>query len=119
MIGDAIGRPIEARLTRAALRVALATRRPVAGCIHHSDRGLHCAAKVYRDVLDARQPRNSMHRRGNPYDTAKTESFMKTLKVETVYLMDLGAFEVAAADPPRSIREVSNHKPQHSALGFA
>src|SRR6516165_12592109 len=97
VVGYAISRSIDARLAVAALKAAISIRNPPRGCVHHSDRGSQYASEDYRAVLQKHGLVGSMGRRGNPYDNAKAESFMKTLKVEAVYLMAYETFEDVTA----------------------
>src|SRR5712671_1357054 len=85
VIGWALDTHLQASLAIAALTMALAARRPAPGSlIHHSDRGVQYACSEYTALLAAHDIQPSMSRIGNPYDNAKAESFMKTLKQEEV-----------------------------------
>jgi putative transposase len=94
----------------AALKVAIERRRPRSGCVHHSDRGSQYASRIYRAMLADHAMVGSMSRRGNPYDNAKAESFMKTLKVEAVYPMAFETFDDVADQLPRFIDDIYNQR---------
>lgn len=117
-VGWALGRTLETELTLRALHMALERRRPAPGLVHHSDRGVQYAAKDYIDVLKTQGIEISMSRRGNPFDNAICESFIKTLKYEQVYREDYRVFEEAEVGIEYFIDDIYNEKRLHSALRY-
>lgn len=118
VIGWALDRHLLTELTLQALRMSLGERQVKAGLVHHSDRGVQYAAADYVSLLIKHQIRISMSRTGNPYDNAKAERFMRTLKYEEVYLSDYQNLVEARASIRRFLEDVYNRKRLHSALGY-
>lgn len=118
VIGWALEPYLEADLAVEALLMALATREVEQGLVHHSDRGVQYASSAYTELLKERGIRISMSRRGNPYDNAQAERFMKTLKYEEVYLFEYETMAEARARISRFLEEVYNQKRLHSAIGY-
>jgi transposase InsO family protein len=118
VIGWALGRTLEASLAVAALRMALIERQPAPGLVHHSDRGVQYAALDYTEMLKQYKAVISMSRKGNPYDNAACESFMKTLKYEEVYRNEYRDFHEARASIGEFLERVYNETRLHSALGY-
>lgn len=101
-----------------ALAIALDERRPAAGLVHHSDRGVQYASHDYVAVLEAHRARISMSRPANPWDNATCESFMKTLKCEEVYRSDYRNLTEARLRISDFLDQVYNQKRLHSSLGY-
>ena len=118
VIGWALGRTLEAELAVTALRMALLERKPQPGLLHHSDRGVQYASTEYTELLKQHHAQISMSRKGNPYDNAACESFMKTLKYEEVYRNEYRDFQEAQASIGEFLQRVYNQKRLHSALGY-
>ena len=117
-IGWALERNLEDTLTLGALRMAIERRRPAPGLVHHSDRGVQYASRNYTNLLREHGIQISMSRRGNPYDNARCESFLKTLKYEEVYRQEYRDLAEARASIERFLEKVYNKKRLHSALGY-
>ena len=118
VIGWALGRTLEADLAVSALRMALLGRRPAPGLVHHSDRGVQYASHDYTTLLKDHEVTISMSRKGNPYDNAACESFMKTLKYDEVYRNEYRNFEEALASISQFLQVIYNQHRLHSALGY-
>jgi len=117
-IGWALDRTLEVSLTLEALRMALRRRRPAPGLVHHSDQGVQYAAGDYVELLQVHGIQISMSRRGNPYDNATCESFMKTLKYEEVYRSEYRDLDEVRRSIGVFLEKVYNQKRLHSALGY-
>ena len=119
-IGWCLGKNIDSQLTLDALNMAIASRQHLGffGMIHHSDRGVQYASYEYTDRLKQLGITISMSGKGNAYDNAFAESFMKTLKVEEVYIKEYRTFEDAYANIKHFIELVYNEKRLHSSIGY-
>jgi transposase InsO family protein len=118
VIGWALERYLETGLALAALRMALSARIVTPDLVHHSDRGVQYASIDYTNLLKEQGIRISMSRRGNAYDNAQAESFMKTLKYEEVYLREYETMAEARTSVSHFLEAVYNQKRLHSALGY-
>jgi transposase InsO family protein len=119
-IGWSLGRYINTILTLKALSMALTKRKKIGftNLMHHSDRGVQYAAEEYIELLKRFGIKISMSRSGNPYDNASMESFMKTLKVEEVYINEYETFEEALKNLKHFIDLVYNDKRLHSSIDY-
>jgi putative transposase len=119
VIGWNLGRTLEAELAIGALQMALSGRDWKAEeLIHHSDRGVQYASSDYTRLLEQNEIQISMSRRGNPYDNARAERFMRTLKEEEVYGADYRGLEDARSRIGEFLEEVYNRRRLHSALRY-
>ena len=119
VIGWALDKHLRASLATAALGMAITARQPAPGSlIHHSDRGVQYACAEYAAVLETYDIQPSMSRVGNPYDNAKAESFMKTLKQEEVDGRNYRDLNQARDAIGAFIEGVYNRQRLHSALAY-
>jgi putative transposase len=119
VIGWELGRSLQVELAIGALQMALSGRDWKAGeLIHHSDRGVQYASTEYTQMLEQREIQISMSRRGNPYDNARAERFMRTLKEEEVYGKAYQNLEDARSRIGEFLEQVYNRQRMHSALRY-
>ena len=118
IVGWAVSLQINAALVLLALSMALTHRRPPAGLVFHSDRGVQYACLEYRQALEAAQLIASMSRKANCYDNAAMEAFWSTLKLELIYrraFNGIGQVREALFD---YIEVFYNRQRLHSALDY-
>jgi transposase InsO family protein len=118
VVGWALDRSLAARLTVDALQQAITSRRPAPGLVHHSDRGIQYASAEYGNVLDSHRIIASMSRLANPWDNAKCESFMKTLKQEEIRANEYRDLEHLRKNLTEFVEHYYNGQRLHSALGY-
>jgi transposase InsO family protein len=118
VIGWAISRSLKHELCLEALNMAIKKRKPPRGVIHHSDRGVQYACDSYIQVLTENGFEISMSRKGNPYDNAHMESFMKTLKADEVNLYEYETLEDVMERLPVFLETTYNKKRLHSSIGY-
>jgi transposase InsO family protein len=118
VIGWALESYLDAGLAVQALRMALSSRTLRPGLVHHSDRGVQYASREYTGLLKEHGIEISMSRKANPYDNAKAESFIKTLKQEEVYMFEYENMTEAREIISEFLEELYNQKRLHSAIGY-
>jgi transposase InsO family protein len=118
IVGWSLGYTLESSLVKEALEQALALRRPAAGLLHHSDRGVQYASSAFQALLLSHQILPSMSARGNCYDNANIESFWSTLKTELIHRQTLIDLPQARSALFEYIELFYNRQRLHSALGY-
>jgi len=118
VIGWSLDQTMAESLTLAALRMALQQRAVPPGLVHHSDRGVQYAAGTYTQLLKDHGITIIMSRRGNPWDNAACESFMKTLKYEEVHRTEYRNLADARARIGQFLESVYNDRRLHSSLDY-
>ncbi len=118
VIGWTLDRTMEETLTLGALRMALSRRVVGPDLVHHSDRGSQYASGGYTDLLKENGISISMSRKGNPWDNAACESFMKTLKYEEVHRNEYRDLAEARSLIGEFLEKIYNRERLHSALGY-
>ena len=118
VVGWELSRSLSSGLALRALEKAIAERQPPPGLVHHSDRGSQYACREYVALLEKQLMVASMSRPGNPYDNARCERFMQTLKREEIYASAYRDMEHLRANLEDFIERYYNKKRLHSALGY-
>lgn len=118
VIGWSLDHTLETELALTALRMALSRRQIGPGLVHHSDRGVQYASRDYTDLLQSHRIQISMSRKGNPWDNAACESFMKTLKYEEIYRSEYRDLAEARASISQFLERIYNRRRLHSSLGY-
>lgn len=120
IVGWAMSVSLHRQLVIDALQMALTTRQPPPGLLHHSDRGSQYASEEYQSLLTQAQIVGTLRvsRKGNCYDNAPLESFFGTFKTELVFHQHYATQAEARLDIFEYIEVFYNRFRRHSALGY-
>ena len=118
VVGWAMDTSMTVELPLRALRMALHSRRPQPGLLHHSDRGSQYASLIYQALLQSRAIQPSMSRTANCYDNAVMESFFASLKAELVDQRRFTSIAQAQKEIFHYIEAFYNRQRLHSTLGY-
>ena len=118
IVGWSMSDTIDSVLVQSAMKMALADRRPSAGLIHHSDRGVQYASGDFQDLLEDNNVVCSMSRKGNCWDNACVESFFGSLKNEWVRGKIYETCDDAKKDIFNYIELFYNRKRRHATMGY-
>lgn len=118
IVGWSMADHMRVELVESALSMALARRKPGAGLLHHSDRGVQYACDRYQQRLEQEDLVCSMSRTGNCYDNAAMESFWATLKTELVYHEKFETREAAKKAIFEYVEVFYNRQRRHSSIGY-
>jgi transposase InsO family protein len=118
VVGWAMRDSLERYLVIEALQMAIETRQPPPGLLHHSDRGSQYASDDYQALLQQHQMQASMSWAGNCYDNAPLESFFGTLKTELIFHRQYATRAEARTDIFEFIEVFYNRFRHHSALAY-
>ena len=116
IIGWKLGTDMTQQIVIASLRMAIRTRRPAPGLIHHTDRGGQYAGKQYRNIIKRAAMKQSMSRAGDCYDNAFMESCFGTIKTE-LEMTEYKNYNQALKDI-RDYISYYNFERKHSAIDY-
>jgi putative transposase len=118
VVGWSMSERMKAQLVCDALTMAYWRRKPAAGLVMHSDRGVQYASEEHRKLIDQYRMVQSMSRIANCWDNSPMESFFKTLKVEWVHRWRYATRAQARLDLINWIEGFYNTQRLHSSIDY-
>jgi putative transposase len=118
VVGWSMASHLRTELVVDALEMAVRRRKPAAGLVHHSDRGVQYTALAFGKRLEEAGIIPSMGRAGSALDNAISESFVSTLKCELVHRRRFPTREAARSVVFEYLEAFYNRKRLHSSLGY-